>query len=70
MVVYLERVKRVVAGCGYRKKCVLMLFDVWMDGRDVDKVIAQTNAYPAARWLSGNSKWTLLGPSVRVSFRL
>ena len=59
-----------MAGCGYRKKCVLMVFDVCMDGRDVNKTIVLTNAYLAAHCLSGNLKWTLLGPSLRVSFRL
>ena len=59
-------------GCVYqRKKCVLMFFYVrTLDGRDLDKMIAQTNAYLAARWLSGDLKWTLLETSVRVSLRL
>ena len=30
------------------------VFDVCMDGRDANKMIAQSNAYLAARRLSGN----------------
>ena len=52
------------------KKCVLMFFDLRMDGRDVNKMIAQTNAYLAARCLSVDLKWTLHEPYVRVSLRL
>ena len=45
LIIYLGRVKRVDDGLCLPGKSVLMLFDVWMEGRDVDKIITQTHAY-------------------------
>ena len=45
--------KGLMTGCVYRrKKMCIDVFDVCMDGRDANKMIAQTDAYLAI--LSGN----------------
>ena len=42
-----------MTGCVYRRKKICIdVFDVWMDGRNANKMIAQTDAYLAR--LSGN----------------
>ena len=53
--------KELMTGCVCRRKKMCIIFsDVYIDGRDVNKIIAQTNAYLVAHWLAGDLKWTLL----------
>ena len=54
--------KGLMASCFHRRKkmCVDVFRCMYLGGRDVDKMVAQTNAYLAARRLCGDSKWVLI----------
>ena len=57
-----------MTGCVYRKKkCTHAFRRMYLDGRDVDKVIAQTNAYLDARygfWLFWRAQLLIAGGPV------